>query len=87
MHNTSMPQLANWVSDYYLHRPVLDQTGLTGYFTYTWMKVLTNPDEDPQVGSEGELMDFIKVVGLKLVPSTGPVDTYVIDSAHPPSPN
>jgi uncharacterized protein (TIGR03435 family) len=87
MYNTSMPQLANWVGDYYLHRPVIDQTGLAGYFTYRWKMVLTNPDDDPQMGSKDELMDFIKVMGLKLVPSTGPVDTYVIDSAQLPSPN
>jgi uncharacterized protein (TIGR03435 family) len=81
-----MPQLANWVGDYYLHRPVIDQNGLAGYFTYRWKMVLTNPDDDPQMGSKDELMDFIKVMGLKLVPSTGPVDTYVIDSAQLPSP-
>jgi uncharacterized protein (TIGR03435 family) len=34
LYNTSMPQLAKFASDFALHCPVLDQTGLTGTFDY-----------------------------------------------------
>jgi uncharacterized protein (TIGR03435 family) len=83
-----MHQLANFAGDFYLHCPVLDQTGLSGSYDFEWKMLLSNPDEpDPVLGSKDELMQFIQVLGLKLKPSTGPVETLVIDHAEHPSPN
>jgi uncharacterized protein (TIGR03435 family) len=88
MYNTSMRQLANFVGDFYLNRPVLDQTGLSGSYDFKWKMLLANPDQpDSQLGSKDELMQFIQVMGLKLKPSTGLVETLVIDHAEPPSEN
>jgi uncharacterized protein (TIGR03435 family) len=88
MHNSTMHQLANFAGDFYLHCPVLDQTGLSGSYDFEWKMLLSNPDEpDPVLGSKDELMQFIQVLGLKLKPSTGPVETLVIDHAEHPSPN
>lgn len=88
IYNTSMRQLANFVGDFYVHRPVFDQTGLPGFYDFEWKILLANPDQpDPGLGSKGELMQFIQVMGLKLIPSTGPVETLVIDHAEHPSPN
>lgn len=88
IYNTTMRQLANFVGDFYLHCPVLDQTGLTGSFDFKWKMLLANPDDpDPLLGSKDELMQFIQVMGLKLKPSTGLVETLLIDYAERPSEN
>jgi uncharacterized protein (TIGR03435 family) len=82
---TSMPQLAKFASDFVLHVPVLDRTGLSGRFKYRqrW------PDLDPKY--DGDQSDsfrgYLKEIGLKLVPDKGPVETFVIDHAAKPSPN
>jgi uncharacterized protein (TIGR03435 family) len=79
-----MPQLAKFMSDEYLHRPVLDETGLTAAFDYK------SPPEDwetyksDQVGS---LLNLIREIGLKLATSVGPVGSFIIDQASRPSPN
>ena len=88
IHNTTMRQLANFVDDFYLHSPVLDQTGLSGSYDFNWKMLLSNEDQpDSQLGSKNELMQFIQVMGLRLKPSTGPVGTLVIDRAEHPSEN
>jgi uncharacterized protein (TIGR03435 family) len=88
IHNSTMRQLANFVGDFYLHSPVLDQTGLPGSYDFKWKMLLPDPDQpDPLLGSRDELMQFIQVMGLKLTPSTGPVETLVIDHAERPSEN
>lgn len=88
IHNTTMRQLASFISDFYLRSPVLDQTGLSGPYDFKWEMLLAKPDEpDPLLGSKGELMQFIQVMGLKLKPSTGLVETLVIDHAEHPSEN
>lgn len=86
MYNTTMRQLANFVGDFYLNCPVLDQTGLSGSYDFKWKVLLTNPDQpDARLGSKEELMQFIQTMGLKLVLSIGPVETIVIDHAERPS--
>jgi uncharacterized protein (TIGR03435 family) len=82
----SMPQLAKFTSDYMLHVPVLDRTGLSGPFDYRQAV----PDDEPVYGSPGNVdsfMNMLSVVGLKLERSKGPVETLVIDKAEKPSPN
>ena len=81
--DASMPQLAKFVSDYGLHRPVIDQTGLTGSFDYR------EPGAD--IPQEGDFVSSIPILvqelGLRLVATKGPVETFVIDHAEKPSPN
>jgi uncharacterized protein (TIGR03435 family) len=84
LYNISMPQLATFASDNMLRAPVLDRTRLTGSFDY-W-----GPPEDwntYQSDMPGSFFHMIGDIGLKLVPSKGPVETLVIDHAEPPAPN
>ncbi len=84
IYNTSMPQLAKFAGDVVLHRPVLDKTGLSGYFDAKWTETLTDPEKYDGMDSF-ELL--LQALGLKLTKSTGTVENYVIVSAAQPSPN
>jgi uncharacterized protein (TIGR03435 family) len=82
--DVSLPQFARFAGDYYLHRPVIDKTGLEGSFDYR------DPDANAALDnsdSESALMVFIPEVGLKLRSSKGPVETLVIEHAEKPSGN
>jgi uncharacterized protein (TIGR03435 family) len=84
LYNTTTAQLAKFASDNMLRAPVLDRTHLTGSFDY-W-----GPPEDwnaYEADMPGSFLYMIGEIGLKLVPSKGPVETLVIDHAEPPSPN
>jgi len=89
MYNTSMPQFATFASNF-LHKPVLDRTGLDGAFDFRW----TVADADPHASGDDFMNTyqtsyplFVEAAGLKLTKSTGPVETFVIDHAEPPTPN
>ena len=80
----TMPQLASFASDNYLHSLVLDRTNLAGAFDYK------SPPETPDAdGREpiGSFETMIHDIGLKLEPSKGLIETFVIDHAEKPSPN
>lgn len=82
--NASLPQLAKFASDYVLHKPVIDQTGLEGSFDYR------EPDEKIAQDNgdfEASFTVFIRDIGLKLTPSKGPVETSVIEHAAKPTAN
>ncbi len=82
--NETMPELAKFASDYEMHRPVLDRTGLTGAFKYR------SAHEDAStywMDPHGSFLRLMNELGLKLVPATGPVEMLVIDHAEHPSPN
>jgi uncharacterized protein (TIGR03435 family) len=84
LYNTTMPELAKFASDFLLHCPVLDNTDLTGSFDYK------SPPEDwdtYQQDPVGSFQNLIGEMGLKLDSAKGPVETFVIDQAHTPSPN
>jgi uncharacterized protein (TIGR03435 family) len=82
--NVSVPQLAKFASDYVLHKPVIDQTGLEGSFDYRDPDVRINQDNGD---FEGSFTVFIRDIGLKLTSSKGPVETFVIEHAEKPSAN
>jgi uncharacterized protein (TIGR03435 family) len=82
--NASAPQLAKFAADYVMHKPVIDRTGLDGWFDYR------DPDakvEQDNGDFEGSFTVFIRDIGLKLTSSQGPVETFVIDHAEKPSAN
>jgi uncharacterized protein (TIGR03435 family) len=75
-----------------LNRPVIDRTGLTGTFDVNFEFVPTlngppppgfTPDPDGRTFTEA-LQDQL---GLKVEPTTGPVELLVIDHVEQPSPN
>lgn len=82
----SMSDLADALSDQ-AGRKVIDKTGLTGHadITLKW-----SDDIAAQQGGPDVISIFTAVedqLGLKLVPSKGPVDTLVIDHVEMPTPN
>lgn len=83
--DTTMPQLAEFASGVYIHRPVLDRTGLTGAFDYR----SPEPEDSNTFWADphGSFLRMLKAAGLKLEPSTGDVETLVIDHAEPPTSN
>ena len=80
-----MPQLAKHLSDYFLHSPVLDQTGLDGYFDFDSKVIQT--DADFQNNDTSSFLPVIGEMGLQLKRTTGQVETLVIDHAERPSGN
>jgi len=77
-----------------LGRPVTDKTGLTGTYNFTldW----TPPHPGVRLGAEGDsaspeempsIFTALGDVGLKLQPSTGPLDIVVIDHVERPTEN
>ncbi len=84
LYNTSMPQLAKFISDVVLHVPVLDHTGLPGSFDAKWTETLTDPQSFTGMDS---FPFFLKSLGLKLTKSTGPVEAFFIEHAEPPTSN
>ena len=71
-------------------RPVLDRTGLTGYYelaTPEWMQPDWDRRSDP-VAAQGAVMSELEAkVGLKLESRKDPVEVLVIDHVAMPSPN
>lgn len=82
--DTTMPQLAKFAGEFYVHRPILDRTGLEGPFDY-W-----SAPEDQTAFWQDQTGSFLRMLGdmgLKLTPAEGPVEMLVIDQAQTPSAN
>ena len=84
--NTSMSQLVKFASANIVHAPVVDRTGLTGYFTYKQPVGFYGPEADYRDNSPS-FMNLLKEVGLKLDGGEGQIEMFVIDTATRPSPN
>ena len=85
----TMSDLANEVWNGFISdRPVIDSTGLTGTFK---LRIEATPEfrlnGNPQPGDLSIFTAVQEQLGLKLEPSTAPVDILVIDSAQKPSAN
>jgi len=83
--NISMPQLASRLSRY-LHRPVLDQTGLAGSFDFKF-NYESRPADDSHLDIISSIFASIEGIGLKLQSAKGPVEIIVIDYVEKPSRN
>jgi len=66
-------------------RPVIDQTGLTGAYDFTinWNSELTDSSSDAPSLFTG----IQEQLGLRLVPSTAPIEVIVVDQMERPSAN
>ena len=67
-------------------RPVVDKTGLTGYFTLAF-DTPSSPDLQAQTDSPSVFTAVQEQLGLRLVPSRTNVDVLVIDSIERPTEN
>jgi uncharacterized protein (TIGR03435 family) len=69
-----------------LERPVIDRTGLEGTYdaSLLWSPTLQINNDPDQVSIFTAIQDQL---GLSLVSQRAPIDTLVIDSIDPPSPN
>jgi uncharacterized protein (TIGR03435 family) len=80
--NVSMKQLADILSrGQQTDRPVLDQTGLKGVFNFA----LNFARDDSSSDKPDIFAALQEQLGLKLVPSRGPVEIFVIDHVERPT--
>lgn len=79
--NISMPELAARLSRY-MECPVVDKTGLKGSFDFKAGYRDNNPNT--QEALVRSIVASVAEIGLKLEPSTGEVNTIVVDSAEMP---
>jgi bla regulator protein blaR1 len=72
-----------------VNRPVVDKTGLTSAydFTLSWSfsSARASSTPDSQEDDTASIFGALKEVGLKLQPSTGPIEIIVIDHAERPT--
>jgi uncharacterized protein (TIGR03435 family) len=82
----TMEQLARQLS-VTAGRPVIDKTGLTGYYKYTpdWLSANQPPDPDPDVPSIFTAVQ--EQLGLKLESTKAPVEMLIVDHSEKPSEN
>jgi uncharacterized protein (TIGR03435 family) len=95
--DATIAALAMWLAGLHaadLGRPVADQTGLDGRFDFSLKWSFVPPNSSPaDATNQPELLgltiqDALKEqLGLKLEPTTGPVDVLVVDHVEQPSPN
>lgn len=89
----TMPQLASALDDL-VGAPVVDRTGLTGYWDFDMQWSVPTPNDSqaelrtPPVESIAGLFSALQdQLGLKLTVTRGPVDALAIDSISRPTPN
>ena len=78
-----------------LDRPVLDRTGLTGKYNFSleWtpefngINGMPPPSFQPDPTGPTFLEALKEQLGVRLEPTTGPIDAFVIDHIEEPSPN
>jgi uncharacterized protein (TIGR03435 family) len=82
----TMEQLARQLSNT-AGRPVVDKTGLTGYYAYTldWIPASRTPEPDSDTPSM--LTAIQEQLGLKLERARGPIEMLLVDHAEKPSEN
>ncbi len=70
------------------NRRVIDHTGITGTFDFVlYWEPVVSVEPQPELSAPSFIDALKDQLGLKLVPATGPVDTFVIDHIEAPTPN
>lgn len=82
----TMEQLARQLSGT-AGRPVIDRTGLTGYYAYTLDWIPANRDPEPDSDTPSMVTAIQEQLGLKLERAKGPIEMLIIDRAEKPSGN
>jgi uncharacterized protein (TIGR03435 family) len=95
----SMAILANTILPSVADRPVLDRTGLTGYYDLALPSSALRRPPPPFLGvsqpldapypplEDESIFAALEVLGLRLEPAKGPIETLVIDHVERPSGN
>ncbi len=86
---STMPMFADSLSRQ-MGRPVLDETGLEGYYEFAtpeWMQPNRDRSVDPQAAQSAVISELESRIGLKLEPKKDPVEVLVIDHVERPSAN
>jgi uncharacterized protein (TIGR03435 family) len=74
----------------FLKRPVVDRTGLKGYYDFDVQWKAIEPRDESQCGADCLSMLISNLrdqFGLRLVKITGPVEYWVVDHVEPPTEN
>jgi uncharacterized protein (TIGR03435 family) len=99
VHEYSMTQLASFLTQqaHELDRPVIDMSGLPGVYTFTmnWTPgpfffIAGNgpaPPPPPGTPETPSIFTALQEVGLKLQPTTAPIETIVVDHVERPTAN
>lgn len=82
----TMEQLARQLSGS-AGRPVVDRTGLTGYWAYTFEWIPASWTPEPDSNTPSMFTAIQEQLGLRLEPSQAPFDMLVVDRAERPSAN
>jgi uncharacterized protein (TIGR03435 family) len=86
MPHGTMQQLADQLS-HTAGRPVVDRTGLTGYYAYTVDWFPANVIPPPDMDAPSMFAALQEQLGLRLESTKGPMEKLVIDHAEKPSEN
>jgi uncharacterized protein (TIGR03435 family) len=97
VHDATMAEFAGWMQRYVMDRPVIDQTGVSGRYTFqlNWkadeFQFTPIARSLPTAPGSNELPDLYTALdqqlGLKLKPTQAPVEVLAIDHLEKPSPN
>ena len=74
----------------FLKRPVIDRTGLKGYYDFDVKWSSPDADATPGLGADGIglfISTLQKQLGLRVTKTTGPVEYWVVDHVEPPTDN
>ncbi len=83
---TTMAQLAKGLTCSSRGAPVIDQTGLSGFYNFKSARVVT--DDDFKTGENAYVLtEALPEMGLKLTKAPGKIENLVIDSAELPTEN
>src|SRR5258708_1163145 len=85
MKSTSMDLVAQYVSRT-LRTPVLDQTGLAGYYDFPYdfsMEEMGGLNAQPSAPDKPSIFTIMEDLGLKLESRKAPFDVIVIDRGNP----
>jgi uncharacterized protein (TIGR03435 family) len=84
--NGTMEQLARQLS-VTAGRPVIDKTGLTGFYAYTLDWASANRPPEPDSDTPSMFTAVQEQLGLKLESAKAPVEMLIVDHAEKPSEN
>ena len=72
---------------FFLSRPIIDQTGLTGRYDFTFRYTYDEADSTDPNAAPGFFTAIQEQLGLKFEPAKAPTDVFVIDHVEKPSAN